>query len=161
MHMHSLHDACRVISLLADDSKEGCVAGMTIEVDAQYPLRAFLPRNSQSFYRYEGSLTTPTCNEVVTWTIFDQAVPISEAQVSGTSNVSSLLTYTQLCWYEASVWRMEVVTTFIVLSKPVVRVLLCYLLLTIRWLSENYVRYIFLIISSENFRKAHEIKRFI
>ena len=57
-------------------------SGMTIEVDAQYPLRAFLPRNVGSFYRYDGSLTTPTCNEVVTWTVFDQAVPISEAQVS-------------------------------------------------------------------------------
>ncbi|KAF2357411.1 Alpha carbonic anhydrase [Trinorchestia longiramus] len=54
---------------------------MTIEVDAQYPLRAFLPRNLGAFYRYEGSLTTPTCNEVVTWTVFDQAVPISEAQM--------------------------------------------------------------------------------
>ncbi|XP_047736691.1 carbonic anhydrase 14 [Hyalella azteca] len=54
---------------------------MTIEVDAQYPLRAFLPRDVGAFYRYDGSLTTPTCNEVVTWTVFDQAVPISEAQM--------------------------------------------------------------------------------
>jgi len=56
-------------------------AGMVVEVQAQYPLSAFLPRNLVSFYRYDGSLTTPTCNEVVTWTVFDQAVPISEAQM--------------------------------------------------------------------------------
>jgi len=52
------------------------------DVDGVYPLSAFLPRQRNPFYRYQGSLTTPTCNEVVTWTVFDQAVPISEAQMN-------------------------------------------------------------------------------
>ncbi|CAG0921568.1 unnamed protein product, partial [Notodromas monacha] len=33
------------------------------------------------FYRYEGSLTTPTCNEQVEWTVFPTTIPISERQM--------------------------------------------------------------------------------
>ncbi|KAK7069987.1 Alpha-carbonic anhydrase, partial [Halocaridina rubra] len=56
-------------------------SGMFADVAANYPLRAFLPRNLEKFYRYEGSLTTPTCNEVVTWTVFADAIPVSEKQM--------------------------------------------------------------------------------
>lgn len=56
-------------------------SGMFAEVPANYPLRAFLPRSLEKFYRYSGSLTTPTCNEVVTWTVFADAVSISERQL--------------------------------------------------------------------------------
>jgi len=66
---------------LVNALKEIKEAGLVIDVEALYPLSAFMPRNLRSFYRYPGSLTTPTCNEVVTWTVFDKAVPISEAQM--------------------------------------------------------------------------------
>jgi len=57
-------------------------AGLVIDVAALYPLSAFMPRSLRVFYRYAGSLTTPTCDEVVTWTVFDKAVPVSEAQMA-------------------------------------------------------------------------------
>ncbi|XP_073258842.1 carbonic anhydrase 7-like [Porites lutea] len=40
-----------------------------------------LPASKSDYYRYNGSLTTPTCNEVVTWTVFKDAVKISKRQI--------------------------------------------------------------------------------
>lgn len=47
-----------------------------------------LPRRISSFYRYFGSVTTPACQELVIWTIFDNPIEISEKQAS---RVESLL----------------------------------------------------------------------
>merc|ERR1712113_388744 len=33
--------------------------------------------NFENFWRYEGSLTTPTCNEAVMWTVFDKPLTIN------------------------------------------------------------------------------------
>lgn len=41
----------------------------------------FLPSDRSSFYRYPGSLTTPPCSEIVTWTILKSKLPISSDQV--------------------------------------------------------------------------------
>lgn len=42
----------------------------------------FMPRDHSGYYRYEGSLTTPTCDEGVIWTIFTHNLPMSIYQVS-------------------------------------------------------------------------------
>jgi carbonic anhydrase len=41
-----------------------------------------LPAQTKSFYRYSGSLTTPKCNQIVIWTVFDDPVAISEQQAT-------------------------------------------------------------------------------
>jgi carbonic anhydrase len=35
------------------------------------------PASKSNFYRYDGSLTTPTCNQVVVWTVFNDPIYIS------------------------------------------------------------------------------------
>ena len=46
-----------------------------------FALSDLLPRNSTSYYRYYGSLTTPPCYETVIWTIFTERIEISQEQV--------------------------------------------------------------------------------
>jgi len=36
---------------------------------------------SHEYWTYEGSMTTPPCNECVVWTVFRQAIPISSRQL--------------------------------------------------------------------------------
>ncbi|XP_067033367.1 carbonic anhydrase-like [Acropora muricata] len=47
-----------------------------------FPLAPLLPADKAKYFRYNGSLTTPTCNEAVTWTVFNEAVEISQAQMN-------------------------------------------------------------------------------
>jgi len=44
-------------------------------------LKSLLPDNVDVFYRYQGSLTTPGCNEIVTWSVIRQSIPVSENQL--------------------------------------------------------------------------------
>uniref|UniRef100_A0A9J2Q540 Carbonic anhydrase n=1 Tax=Ascaris lumbricoides TaxID=6252 RepID=A0A9J2Q540_ASCLU len=41
-----------------------------------------LPTNRGSWFRYNGSFTTPTCDEVVTWTVLTEPLEITEQQVA-------------------------------------------------------------------------------
>ncbi|XP_046565095.1 carbonic anhydrase 1-like [Haliotis rubra] len=50
------------------------------EVVNNCSVRALLPKDLASFYRYEGSLTTPPCHESVLWTVFTEVQEVSERQ---------------------------------------------------------------------------------
>jgi carbonic anhydrase len=41
-----------------------------------------LPENSRQYYRYQGSLTTPPCSEIVTWLVLQQPVSVSKSQLT-------------------------------------------------------------------------------
>lgn len=45
-------------------------------------LNRLIPANTAEFYRYPGSLTTPSCYESVTWTVFKESIKISSAQLA-------------------------------------------------------------------------------
>ncbi|CAJ0593590.1 unnamed protein product [Cylicocyclus nassatus] len=47
----------------------------------EYIPQGFLPRDTSTFFRYEGSLTTPPCTEGVIWTILAEPSYISEQQL--------------------------------------------------------------------------------
>ncbi|XP_041348297.1 putative carbonic anhydrase 3 [Gigantopelta aegis] len=44
-------------------------------------LGAILPSILTEYYRYDGSLTTPDCNEAVVWTVFRETIKISSIQL--------------------------------------------------------------------------------
>ena len=45
------------------------------------------PANQRSFYRYEGSLTTPPCSETVDWVVLSQPVQVSREQIDAFERV--------------------------------------------------------------------------
>ncbi len=44
-------------------------------------IRSFIPYSLNRYYYYEGSLTAPTCDEVVQWVLLDNTIKISEEQL--------------------------------------------------------------------------------
>ena len=55
-------------------------SGESVNIIAFYPYN-LLPESRDSYWRYNGSLTTPYCNESVIWTVFTSTVPVSQEQV--------------------------------------------------------------------------------
>lgn len=56
-------------------------AGSSVVINEAIDLRKLLPLQTNKLFRYFGSLTTPPCDEVVTWTIFREPIPVSSNQV--------------------------------------------------------------------------------
>lgn len=54
----------------------------SVQISEPFGLSDILPLRTDDFFRYTGSLTTPPCSEVVTWTVLDSTVGISEYQMS-------------------------------------------------------------------------------
>ncbi|KAJ8280834.1 hypothetical protein GJAV_G00059650 [Gymnothorax javanicus] len=44
-------------------------------------------KNLSTYYRYQGSLTTPGCFEAVVWTVFEHPIPLSKEQISAFSTL--------------------------------------------------------------------------
>lgn len=55
--------------------------GEEVSLPYPFPLMDLLPDNTDDFYVYQGSLTFPGCQEVVTWIVFDTPTAASENQV--------------------------------------------------------------------------------
>ncbi|KAK5650456.1 hypothetical protein RI129_001485 [Pyrocoelia pectoralis] len=58
-------------------------------ISREIQLRSYLPRDVAGFYRYDGSLTTPNCSEIVTWTVFTNTLPISKNQIKRFEDIRS------------------------------------------------------------------------
>ncbi|KAH0505618.1 Carbonic anhydrase 15 [Microtus ochrogaster] len=59
--------------------------GLWVSVNlTSFPLASLLPTalGLLRYYRYSGSLTTPGCQPAVLWTVFENPVPIGQAQVA-------------------------------------------------------------------------------
>ncbi|NXI60214.1 CAH15 anhydrase, partial [Chloroceryle aenea] len=58
-------------------------AGDSVDLAYTFRLSTLLPptRQLSGYYRYQGSLTTPDCSEVVIWTVFEEPVEIGREQV--------------------------------------------------------------------------------
>ena len=46
-----------------------------------FKLEALIGANLTNFYRYSGSLTTPPCSEVVTWTLFQTPIQFTHDEI--------------------------------------------------------------------------------
>lgn len=51
------------------------------QIDSKVIPSFLLPKDRSNFYRYEGSLTTPGCQQSVIWTVLAEKLTVSESQV--------------------------------------------------------------------------------
>lgn len=78
-HLQPIIDATKQVSNWELKSK--------IDIDIQGTIfpAMFIPNDKSTYYRYDGSLTTPTCQEIVTWFVMTEKLPVSVSQVGDSS----------------------------------------------------------------------------
>jgi carbonic anhydrase len=75
--------AHRTIDSLEEQFHSVKYAATTTEIKAPlFSMQSLLPSDTDHFVRYRGSLTTPPCLEIVTWTVFKTPIPVSESQMN-------------------------------------------------------------------------------
>merc|ERR1712020_281405 len=67
---------------ITDAIANGNITYYTNNTDVDINLKSLLKRVGPGYYSYPGSLTTPTCNQVVSFYIMEDTVSISEAQMA-------------------------------------------------------------------------------
>ena len=76
-----------VLKRINDVDEDDCVnmvvmgIGNETTLNDTFPLNSLLPENTNDYYRYNGSLTTPSCYQSVNWTVFKEPITISTHQV--------------------------------------------------------------------------------
>ncbi|CAF0841178.1 unnamed protein product, partial [Didymodactylos carnosus] len=55
--------------------------GDKTNIDSVLAIDSLLPKDTYSYYTYDGSLTTPMCNESVKWVVFKEKVSLSRRQL--------------------------------------------------------------------------------
>ncbi|XP_072108501.1 carbonic anhydrase 14 isoform X1 [Mobula birostris] len=65
-----------IFDKLEDISEEG----VKVQIPG-FDIGTLLPHQLYRFFRYDGSLTTPLCFQTVTWTVFNDTVQLSKAQL--------------------------------------------------------------------------------
>ncbi|XP_022656087.1 carbonic anhydrase 1-like isoform X2 [Varroa destructor] len=77
---------CEVLSCV---KHKGCKCE---DIASPFQISSFLPKDTDNYWTYEGSLTTPPCYESVSWVVLKQPIEISKDQLDA---FRSLLTYTE------------------------------------------------------------------
>uniref|UniRef100_A0A915PTL7 Carbonic anhydrase n=1 Tax=Setaria digitata TaxID=48799 RepID=A0A915PTL7_9BILA len=70
----ALYPECSILNKLIEPAESQLIQGILLDDK--------LPKNRKSFWRYAGSLTTPPCSEIVTWTIFTEPITITKFQLA-------------------------------------------------------------------------------
>jgi len=71
----------------ATEAVSNWVGPNTVPIQAKIIPSLLLPKDHTTFYRYDGSLTTPTCDETVTWFVLTEKLTISQSQLRVFENV--------------------------------------------------------------------------
>jgi len=70
------------------DAADKIHADSSKEVKTTVELKKFLSKVGPGYYSYDGSLTTPTCNQVVSWIVMEKAIGISQEQIDAFRGLS-------------------------------------------------------------------------